>query len=109
MKIKHQASTEDSVGVAISQYLEMKQKRAGEKVNDEDTAFMLSYVPVLKRLPGRKRAAAKMKIAALMKEMEFSDDRSECRSIAANMNRAAFSNVRGGMPSAYDNHSSSEC
>jgi hypothetical protein len=44
-----------------------------------------------------------------MYEMEFSDDRSECRNNAADMNRALFSNVRCGIPSAYGNQSASEC
>ena len=64
----------DPVGTAISKYLDSKRQRKQPEAcdeRDEDASFMLSFVPVLKRLPCQQRALAKVKIAALMCEMEF--------------------------------------
>lgn len=44
--------------------------------NDPDERFLLSCLPIFKRLSNRKNALARMKIQQLLFDIEFSDDNS---------------------------------
>lgn len=47
--------------------------------DDPDEKFLLSCLPVLKRLPPRKNAYLKLKIQTLLYEVEFADDEPPAR------------------------------
>ncbi|XP_076867498.1 uncharacterized protein LOC143518698 [Brachyhypopomus gauderio] len=49
------------------------EKRVSHRAYDEDELFLLSFVPVFKRLSPQKRGAAKIKIHQIMYDAEFSD------------------------------------
>ncbi|CAL8277554.1 unnamed protein product [Merluccius merluccius] len=55
-----------------------KRSELGNRVQDEDELFLLSFVPTLKRLAPQKRCETKMKIQQILYEAEFSMHEAAC-------------------------------